>query len=146
MPVDFDSLVVGQEYERPFLADLWGYKGFQAISRGVVTPADTNFIILFVTKEKQESLTQYNDYISNEVLFWEGEDKHGSDGRVVNAGKRGDEIHLFYRKIHHFPFRYYGHVYLRKHLLHSRKPSSFEFNLDISFDLEADTSDRKAMD
>jgi len=52
---NFDSLKIGQEYDRPYLAELWGYKGFQAISKGVVTPANTNTIILFVTKEKQEA-------------------------------------------------------------------------------------------
>jgi putative restriction endonuclease len=55
MSVSFAKLRIGSKYERPHLANLWGYKGFQAISRGVVTPSGTNFIILFVTKEKQEA-------------------------------------------------------------------------------------------
>lgn len=68
MPVSLEKLKIGQEYERPSLADIWGYKGFQAISRGVVTPSGTKYIILFVTKQKQEALTQYNDYLDGELL------------------------------------------------------------------------------
>ena len=63
MAIDFRSIKFGQSYERPFLAKLWGYQSFHALSKGVVTPTDTNYIIFFVTKEKQETLTQYNDYI-----------------------------------------------------------------------------------
>ena len=63
MPVSFEAIRVGTEYERPFLANLWGYQGHQAIARGVVTPADSHVIVLFVTHEKQASLTQYTDYM-----------------------------------------------------------------------------------
>jgi hypothetical protein len=43
-------------------------------------------------------LTQYEDFVSGELLFWEGEEKHGSDTRIINAESVGDEIHLFYRE------------------------------------------------
>jgi len=71
MTVNFNSLRFGQTYERPLLAKLWGYESFHAISKSVVTPVSTNYIIFFVTKDKQESLTQYNDYIDGNMLFWE---------------------------------------------------------------------------
>ena len=128
MAVSFEKLQIGQIYERPYLADLWGYKGFQAISRGVVTPARTNFIILFVTKEKQGALTQYNDYIDGKYLHWEGEEKHTSDSRIINA-TRNDEIHLFYRDIHHSPFVYYGIISLLDHKKRTIKPSQFVFSI-----------------
>jgi len=89
MTVNFKSLKFGETYERPLLAKLWGYQSFHAISKGVVTPANTNYIVFFVTKDKQEALTQYNDYIDRDMLFWEGEEKHSSDKRVVDASKRG---------------------------------------------------------
>ena len=127
--VDFDGLQVGKEYERPFLANLWGYKGFQAISRGVVTPSGTNFIILFVTKEKQQALTQYNDYLDGGFLHWEGEEKHSSDTRIIDAAKNGDQIHLFYRDIHHTPFIYHGEVFLESFQRHTTKPSEFIFSM-----------------
>lgn len=131
MTVSFDNLQVGKEYERPFLADLWGYRSYQAISRGVVTPSGTNFIILFVTKNKQQALTQYNDYIDGGVLHWEGEQKHTSDARIVDAHKNGDSIHLFYRDVHHSPFVYFGRVFLEKHQINRSVPSTFIFSMEM---------------
>lgn len=129
MKVNLESLDIGSSYERPFLAELWGYKGFQAISRGVVTPSGTNFIILFVTKEKQQALTQYNDYLDGGFLHWEGEEKHASDARIINAKQNGDQIHLFYRDIHHSPFVYHGEISLESFQLHTTKPSEFVFSI-----------------
>ncbi len=153
MLVSFEKLNIGQKYERPYLADIWGYKGFQAISRGVVTPAGTNYIILFVTKEKQEVLTQYNDYLDGDLLHWEGEEKHLSDGRVVNAKSVNDEIHLFYREIHHSPFVYYGEIFLKEHTLRTTEPSLFVFTVsqevrspDIFDDIESHKDDYKSFD
>jgi hypothetical protein len=107
---------------------MWGYKGFQAISRGVVTPADTNYIILFVTEEKQESLTQYNDFLIGGQLHWEGEKKHGSDLRIIAANFGPDQIHLFHRKRHHSPFSYLGRIYLEQHNQRSDGPANSFFS------------------
>ena len=121
--VNFKALKFGQSYERPFLAKLWGYQSFHAISKGVVTPANTNYIIFFVTKDKQEALTQYNDYIDVDMLFWEGEEKQSSDKRVVDANKSGDEIHLFYREVHHTPFVYFGKISLSDYQVNDNSPT-----------------------
>lgn len=138
MPVNFKSLEFGQSYERPFLAKLWGYQSFHAISKGVVTPAGTNHIIFFVTKEKQEALTQYNDYIDGNMLFWEGEEKHSSDKRVVEAAKNGDEIHLFYREVHHTSFVYFGKILLTDYQLREKVPSEFVFKINtLSSEIDA---------
>lgn len=138
MPVSFTSLKFGQSYERPFLAKLWGYQSFHAISKGVITPAGTNFIIFFVTKDKQEALTQYNDYIDGNMLFWEGEEKHSSDKRVIEAKKKGDEIHLFYREVHHTSFVYFGKISLTDYQLREDKPSEFVFRINsLSSELDA---------
>ena len=133
MDISFKKLKSGEEYERTFLADLWGYKGHQAISRGVVTPAGTEKIILFVTRDKQSSSIQYNDYIKDNSLFWEGEDKHGSDNRIINSRKEKEEIHLFYRDIHHSPFVYYGEIFLKEYKLFSSQPSQLSFSLQAVF-------------
>lgn len=138
MLVNFKSLRFGESYERPFLAKLWGYQSFHAISKGVVTPAGTKFIIFFVTKEKQEALTQYNDYIDGSMLFWEGEEKHSSDKRVVEADKNGDEIHLFYREIHHTSFVYFGKILLTDYQLRENDPSEFVFKIgELASDVDA---------
>jgi len=130
MPVNFEKLRIGGEYERKELAKLWGYRGIQAIQRGVITPSGTNFIILFVTKIKQDSLTQYNDYLLGDILHWEGEERHGSDERVIDASSFNDEIHLFYREIHHTPFVYYGRIRLQKYTRKITEPSEFIFILE----------------
>lgn len=71
MPVNFDDLSI---FSRPYLADLWSDKGFQEVSRGVVTPPGTSIIILLVTNDKQSSLTQYSDYINGNLLHFEGKE------------------------------------------------------------------------
>jgi putative restriction endonuclease len=135
MPVNFSSLRFGETYERPYLAKLWGYQSFHALSKGVVTPAGTNYIIFFVTKDKQEALTQYNDYIDGDMLFWEGEEKHSSDKRVVEASANGDEIHLFYREVHHTSFVYFGKITLTDFQLRENAPSEFVFKINaLSYD------------
>ena len=124
--VDFSSLIIGHKYSRPFLANLWGYESHHAFSRGVFTPRDKNIIVFFITKDKQESLTQYEDHIDSDILFWEGEKQHGSDSRIVS---KKDIIHVFYRKIHHSDFIYEGRASLRSYMLFSDRPSKFTFDL-----------------
>jgi len=128
--VNFEALTIGTEYERPRLAEHWGYRSHHAISRGVITPAGTHYIVLFVTKEKQQSLTQYRDFVEGDVLHWEGEEKHGSDDRIVDAQRNGDEIHLFYRERHHSPFVYLGPVALIDYERHTDVPSRFTFRIE----------------
>lgn len=130
MAVSFADLEFGRSYDRPFLAQLWGYDSFHALSKGVVTPAATHYIILFVTKQKQESLPQYNDYVDGNLLFWEGEEKHSSDRRVIDAQAHDDEVHLFYRETHHTPFTYFGTIHLAEHQLRDTIPSQFVFVID----------------
>jgi len=143
MPVSFNEIVVGKEYERRELAELWGYDGFQAIAKGVVTPRETPFIVLFITKEKQSFLTQYQDDFSDGVLEIEGETSHTADNRIVTAERNGDQIHLFYRERHHSPFIYHGQLYLTDYTLLTESPSQFRFAVsrvigDIDSALEAE--------
>ena len=141
--VRFDAIEVGEQYNRPKLAELWGYASFNAISRGVFSPKGQNILVFFVTKEKQEALTQYEDHIDADILFWEGEKGHGNDHRIV-AGR--DEIHVFYRTRHHSPFTYQGRAVLRSHYLLTNRPSRFTFQLidrkidiaDMVQDIQAD--------
>jgi hypothetical protein len=94
---------------------------------GRVCPRDGGQIILFVTRIKQKSFEQFNDYISGEYLFWQGESKHENDERIVRAEENREEIHLFYREIHHSDFEYKGLVELIDHNLLADQPSKFVF-------------------
>lgn len=123
------QLTVGKAYERKQIASILGYADFRAIAKGVVTPSGSKLIILFVTKEKQASLTQYRDFIDNGFLYWEGESRHGSDERISKASENGDDIVLFFRNRHHSPFIYMGQIFLTEYVNRLDKPSEFIFSL-----------------
>jgi putative restriction endonuclease len=127
--LNFSRIQIGKKYERPWLAKEWGYRSYRAFAKGVFCPRDSKQIILFVTRIKQQSLEQYNDYISGEYLFWEGEKGHGHDERIANSSLTGDVLHLFYREIHHSPFEYRGLVTLVKMATLPGKPGQFVFRL-----------------
>jgi putative restriction endonuclease len=127
--LDFSNIQIGKKYDRPGLAKEWGFAGYEAISRGVFCPRGGGQIILFVTRIKQESLEQYNDYISGEYLFWEGERGHGSDKRIANSTQSGEEIHLFYREIHHSPFEYKGLITVGGTGIVPERSTKFVFHL-----------------
>ena len=140
MAFDKTLLELGRLYTRPRLAELWGYDSYHAIARGVFTPRDSDCIVLFVTREKQESLTQYRDFLSGDRLHWEGEKRHGTDLRIARAHETREEIHLFYRDVHHTPFRYHGQILLTTFVRRSDRPSSFVFALVHDLSPEDDVS------
>lgn len=125
---DLTKLKVFGEYDQKTLAQLWGYKSYDAIRRGIVTPSNSDIIILFVTEEKASYATQYVDKLEGNRLHMAGENGHVNDKRIssnLNGGK--DTIYLFYRAVHHTPYVYYGPVTLTEFVEYSDKPSHFEF-------------------
>lgn len=112
--VSTEGLVVGELYDRPELAARWGYEDWHALGRGVVTPAKQKVIVLFVTRDKQESLVQYKDHFEGELLFMEGEESGAANERLMNASASGDRVLLFYRDRHHCKFTFYGDVRLER--------------------------------
>ena len=134
----FENIKIGAKYTRPELAGIWGYNNYQGFSKGVFTPKKTNLVILFVTRIKQESLTQYKDCISAGLLFWQGELQGGSDSRLVQASLKGDKIHLFYREIHHTAFEYHGEVTLVSHHPSTSGPSEFVFRISHDQSIQDD--------
>jgi len=143
-----EVLVLNKSYTRPELARLWGLGGIQGINRGVYTPAKQRVIFLFVTRIKQSCLTQYNDYLEEDLLFWEGENGHGSDERIAAASSKGEEIHLFYRERHHSAFIYHGKVILAHWQKRNDAPSEFVFkvaslNISETYLQEQATADLK---
>lgn len=124
--VSFDTLAVGQRYSRPQLAKTWGYRGYAAIARGVVTPRGQDVIVLFVTRDKQQGAEPYRDWLENGVLYWEGPTDHFAEDRMLRGE---DEIHLFYREIHHAEFLYCGRLTTVGVQLSKRRSSLFVFKL-----------------
>ncbi len=125
---DLNQLKLFGEYDQKTLAELWGYKSYDAIRRGIVTPANSDIIILFVTEKKVSYATQYSDKLDGNKLYMSGETGHVNDKRLasnLNGGK--DTIYLFYRSVHHTPFIYYGEVKLTEFKEIQDQPSHFEF-------------------
>jgi hypothetical protein len=126
-PLNIARLIVGKEYTRPELAEIWGYLDWHGFARGVFTPKGQSLIVLFVTREKQESLTQYEDHFEGDDLHWEGERGNRNDDRIIEADSNGDRIVLLYRDKHHLPFTYYGPLRLKSHRRIASKPTRFVF-------------------
>jgi hypothetical protein len=129
MGVSFAAIPVGSRWSRPRLAMQWGYAGYQALARGVVTPAATNLLIFFVTEEKQSSSVQYADRVVDGKLHWEGPTDHFAQERIFNADRDGDVLHLFHRRRHHSEFVYRGLLALTHWELRADSPSLFTFDL-----------------
>jgi putative restriction endonuclease len=142
--LDFSEIQIGKKYDRPWLATKWGFRGYEAISKGVFCPKGGGQIILFVTRIKQESLEQYNDYISGEYLFWEGEKRHGNDQRIIDSPHSGEAIHLFYREIHHSPFEYRGIISLAASGFIPDRPTKFVFHLQHDLSAQDDVATHQA--
>jgi|TARA_R100001509_G_scaffold79628_1_gene44677 hypothetical protein len=127
LPISFKNIGINKAYTRPQLADIWGLGGPQAIARGVFTPANANIIILFVTHNKRDDSTPYDDHILGDVLYWEGEKGHANDSRIANVHVNSDEVHLFYRDHHRDAFIYKGLLTLIQFKEKKDEPSEFQF-------------------
>lgn len=127
----FDNLKIGNGYTQIELAELWGYKSYHGIRRGIVTPKGKNIIVLFITGDKVSYATQYNDCLIKDILTIQGETKHGNDKRLLNNlnSLEDDDIQLFYREKHHEPFVYKGKVMLVEAEIHESQLSQFKFKL-----------------
>ena len=95
----------------------------------MVTPANKDKIIIFVTREKQASYEQYKNNLVGDLLEWEGPTDHFAEGRMLSAHQTGDEIHVFYRARHHSDFEYKGVANVEEHELRQDAPSSFKLSL-----------------
>jgi 5-methylcytosine-specific restriction protein A len=124
------GLVIGNTYDREFLANTLDYKSRRGIERGIVTPRNQQCILLLITSEKSKGMTQYIDHFDGEILKIEGEKGHINDLRIINAETNKEEIHLFFRETNKLPFTYYGKVTLKRHEIHKNKPSHFEFSTE----------------
>ena len=106
-----DFLEIGAIYSRKELVRLFKIRD-RSINTGVFQPKGHASVWLFVTEEKTPNRRQYHDRLHDDILEWDGQEKGGRDGWVINHRRDKREILLFYRKKRtHYPgygFRYEG--------------------------------------
>ncbi len=133
--INVSSLKIGQTYSRAELAKLWKYDGTKGLERGIVTPRDSNIVILFTTKEKEKDVTQYVDHYEDGQLIIDGQESHMTDKAILNPLAK---FYSFYREKKKLngksvPFTYQGEVKLikEKSIIRSKgqAPSKFHFRL-----------------
>jgi hypothetical protein len=83
------------------------------INNGVFRPAGHQSIWLFVTRQKTKDRPQLVDYLDDDILYWDGQPKGGTDSQIIEHEASGLELLVFYREYRNefpnFGFRYEGH-------------------------------------
>jgi putative restriction endonuclease len=113
------QLMVGSTYSREELAQKFGIKD-ATLFTGIFKPKNHESIWLFVTLEKTSDRTQYQDELTGDDLYIEGQKSGRKDKLLAEHVESDLEVLLFYRKSKYdFPqaaftyeglFRYVDHV------------------------------------
>jgi putative restriction endonuclease len=91
-----ERLTVGSIYTRDDLKSLLETND-STLNTGIFQPAGFDSVLLFVTEKKTADRTQYADRLEGDVLHWQGQTQGRKDALIVEHGKRGLELLLFYR-------------------------------------------------
>jgi YD repeat-containing protein len=131
MPISFNQIEKGVQYSRHQLAELWGYRTFHPIARGLVTPRGDNKLIFFITEGEgqQQTVQRYSNHFDGHTLKIEGPSDHFAEQRTLDSDTSGDELHLFHRENSRAKFTYYGQMRLIEHRLNADRPSRFTFEI-----------------
>jgi hypothetical protein len=127
----FDTLEIGKAYTRSELSDIWHYKSFHAIRRGVVTERNSKNVVVFITAKKDNVTTAYKDSLDGDCLKMQGQESHLTDNSLADYESN---VYLFYREERKTnnksnPFVYYGRMKLVKINLNDNGPSNFIFKI-----------------
>ena len=105
------QLTVGNTYSREELAQTFGIRD-ATLFTGIFKPKGHESIWLFVTQEKTADRTQYEDELTGDDLYIEGQLSGRKDKLLAEHFERDLEILLFYRKskyeFERAAFRYEG--------------------------------------
>lgn len=120
------ALVPGQVYTRHDLRDRFNIVD-KTLDTGVFKPRGTRSVWLFVTEEKEQDQTQYQDQLDGNMLQWQGQMSGRTDKLILTHQAEGSELLVFYRKnkAEHpgAGFRYLSRFVYESH--HSSHPTSF---------------------
>ncbi|MDB5992759.1 MAG: hypothetical protein JWQ10_4162 [Herbaspirillum sp.] len=119
-------LFQGSIYTRADLMQLLSTQD-ATINTGVFRPMGFSSLLLFITKDKTNDRTQYDDHLDGDLLQWQGQSKGRTDPIIIQHQARGLELLVFHRvKKYEFEgagFRYEGRF---DYVSHSGKePSNF---------------------
>ncbi len=130
-----DQLVVGKIYTRKQLRNLFGIKD-ATINTGTFRPKGHDSVWLFVTENKTSDMTQYHDFLDEDVLHWDGQTQGRTDHWIIGHKEQGLELLLFYRKSksehpgagfrYEGPFEYVSHKGKHPTRFTLRRASTFE--------------------
>ncbi|MFN7020706.1 MAG: hypothetical protein ACK4WH_05165 [Phycisphaerales bacterium] len=91
-----DHLIPGQTYSREQLRERFQIAD-ATINTGIFRPAGHESVWLFITEQKTSDRTPYEDQLSGEDLYFEGQTQGRTDALVREHRDRGLELLLFYR-------------------------------------------------
>lgn len=126
MPISFSSVRVGTFWSKKTLPKKRGFKGYEALARGVLTAAGENNVVLFV---KQPTTRSYGDQLVGRKLFWESPTDHLAEHRLVASRRTNEQMPLVCRSRHRMDFEYCGRIALPSHELSAMRSSRLVFEL-----------------
>jgi putative restriction endonuclease len=99
----------------------------QTINTGIFRPRGHDSVWLFVTEQKAGGMTEYEDRLDGDTLYWQGQTSSIKDKQIVNHAADGLELVVFFRETkNQFPgygFRFEGAFEYVSH--RGTKPASF---------------------
>jgi len=120
------DLIPQQVYTRQDLRDKFNIID-KTLDTGVFKPRGTRSVWLFVTEEKEQDQTQYQDQLDGNKLRWQGQMSGRTDKLILTHQAEDTELLVFYRKSKaEHPgagFRYLGRFLYESH--HASYPTSF---------------------
>ena len=120
------QLIFRDRYSRDDLAKLLRYPGREALTSGVICPANSNEIVLIVNRESRPDFPQYTNDFDGEILNMDGRKDHVYDQRLA-SDSANDVIRLFFRERRRGLFTYYGRMKLLGYELFTDQPSRFTY-------------------
>lgn len=122
--VRFDGIVAGSEWRPGPLAELWGYRGPEALNRPLLAPRGLGALVLFVGPTERWEVNPKEGTVA-----WSGDAAHRVDKRLTVAVGESRPVHVFRRPEPRRPFVYVGPCRVLAHSLRTDAPSEFVFGL-----------------
>ncbi len=91
-----DFLVEGEIYTRDQLRETFAITD-QTLNTGIFKPPGHDSIWLFITEKKTGGMTEYEDLLQGDKLYWQGQMAGLKDRQIIEHGSQSLELLVFYR-------------------------------------------------